>query len=117
MLHIPIKFEGPTAWRIAATILWIVSIACLFRAVNYGVTAEEFIYNPHLTAADRIAIQHLSSVADRWAISGWVLQLATAAVLSAGINSKRVVRRIFVSLGVLIAADGIGLLLMAVIVR
>ena len=104
-------------WRIAAALLWIVSIACLFKAVGDGAAAEKSLYNPHLADSAKISIQHLQAAADRWAVAGWVLQLATAAVLSAGINAKRVVRRIFVSLGVLIAADGVGLLLMAVIVR
>lgn len=106
-----------TPWRIAAALLWIVSIACLFKAVNEGVNAEEWLYNPHVSDSARISIQHLQAAADRWAVVGWILQLATAAVLSAGINSKRVVRRIFVALGVLVATDGISLLLMAVIVR
>jgi hypothetical protein len=97
--------------------LWIVSIACLFKAVAEGSAAQKWLYNPDLSALDRVSIQHLQAAADRWAVAGWVLQLATAAVLSVGISSKRVVRRIFVSLGVLIAADGVGLLLMAVIVR
>ena len=107
----------PLVWRIAAAVLWIVSIACLFKAIGGAVTAEESLYNPQLTAADRISIQHETEVADRWSAVGWILQFATAAVLSFGIRSSRVVRRIFVALGVLIAADGIALLLMAIIVR
>lgn len=109
--------QPSTPWRIAAALFWIVSITCLFKAVGDGATAEKWLYNPHLTDTAEISIQHLQASADRWAVVGWILQLVTAAVLSAGINSKRVVRRIFVALGVLIAADGIGLLLMAVIVR
>jgi hypothetical protein len=42
---------------------------------------------------------------------------ATAAALSFSLEFSRVVRRIFVSLGVLIAADGISMLFMAVIIR
>ncbi|HEY4382679.1 MAG TPA: hypothetical protein VGN01_20210 [Acidobacteriaceae bacterium] len=80
-------------------------------------TAEEALNNPHLAAADRVAIHHQAEVADRWATVGWFLQFASAAVLSFGIKAARVVRRIFVSLGVLIAVDGVLLLLMAVIIR
>jgi hypothetical protein len=112
-----VTLQPSTPWRIAAALLWIVSIACLFKAVSDGTAAEKWLYNPHLSDGAKVSIQHLQAAADRWAVIGWVLQLATAAVLSAGINSKRVVRRIFVALGVLVAADGISLLLMAVIVR
>ena len=108
---------SPIVWRIAAALLWIVSIVCLFKAIGGAVTAEESLNNPYLTAADHVSIQHESEVADRLAVVGWVLQLASAAVLSFGLSSPRVVRRIFVSLGVLIAVDGVTLLLTAVIVR
>jgi hypothetical protein len=107
----------PIAWRIAAAVLWIVSIVCLFKAIGGAVTAEESLNNPQLTAADHISIQHESEVADRYAAVGWILQFATAAVLSFGIPSTRVVRRIFISLGVVIAIDGVTLLLTAVIIR
>ncbi len=63
------------------------------------------------------AIQYESELADRWEAAGWLLQFVTAAVLSFGIQSPRVVRRIFISLGVLIAVDGVSLLLIAVIIR
>jgi hypothetical protein len=109
--------QPPIVWRIAAAVLWIISVACLFKAVGGAVTAEESLNNPYLTVADHVSIQHESEVADRLAVAGWVLQFVTAAVLSFGIRSPRVVRRIFVSLGVLIAVDGVTLLLMAVIVR
>jgi hypothetical protein len=109
--------SSPLVWRIAATVLWIVSIACLFKAIGGAATAEESLYNPQLTAANRISIEHESKIADRWDAAGWILQFATAAALSFGIRTVRVVRRIFVALGVLIAADGISLLLTAVIVR
>jgi hypothetical protein len=109
--------SAPLVWRIAAAVLWIASIACLFKAIGGAATAEESLYNPQLTTADRISIEHESKVADRWAAVGWILQFVTAAVLSFGIKSPRVVRRIFVSLGVLVAVDGITLLLTAVIVR
>lgn len=59
----------------------------------------------------------MSEVADNWAAAGWFLQFATAAVLSCGLTFPRLVRRIFVSLGVLIAVDGVALLLFAVIIR
>jgi hypothetical protein len=98
-----------------AAVLWIISIACLFKAIGGAITAEESLYNPHLTDTDHIAIHHLSEVADRWAAVGWILQFATATVLSFGLKSPRFVRRIFVSLGILIAADGITLLLVAII--
>jgi hypothetical protein len=107
----------PIAWRIAAAALWIVSIVCIFKAIGGAVTAEESLNNPYLTAADHVSIQHEAQVADRWAAAGWILQFATAAVLSFGLKSPRVVRRIFVSLGVLIAVDGVTLLLMAVIIH
>ncbi len=107
----------PIVWRIAATVLWIVSIACLFHAVTAGATTEQALYNQHLTDAARLAIQHQAEAADRWAAIGWLLQFVTAAVLSFGLTYPRVVRRIFVSLGILIAVDGVTLLLMAVIVR
>jgi hypothetical protein len=104
-------------WRIAAAVLWIVSIVCLFKAIGEAVTAEESLNNPYLTAADHVSIQHESQIADRWAIIGWILQFAAPLVLALGLKFPRVVRRIFVSLGVLIAIDGITLLLMAVIVH
>jgi hypothetical protein len=97
--------------------LWIVSTFCLYQAIDRGVTAEESHYNPHLTDSDRVAIHREAEIADRWAAAGWLLQFATAAVLSFGIKSPRVVRRIFISLGILIAIDGVTLLLMAVIIR
>lgn len=51
-------------------------------------------------------IQYLQKVANRWDAAGWILQFAVAAVLSFGLNSRRVVRRIFLSLGTVIAVDG-----------
>ena len=107
----------PLVWRIAAAVLWVASFVCLYQAIDRGVTAEEGHYNPNLTASDQLAIQHVSEIADRWSAAGWLLQFAAAAVLSFGLNSPRVVRRIFVSLGLLIAVDGVTLLLMAVIVH
>jgi hypothetical protein len=97
--------------------VWLISDACLVRALGDGSAAEKWLYNPHLTDVDRISIQHLQTAADHWAWAGWGLQLVTAIVLSGGIDSQRAVRRIFVSLGILIAADGILMLLLAVIVR
>lgn len=111
------KLRPLALWRIAATLLWIASIVCLMKAVGDAATAEEALSNPHLNDLDRIAIQHLGRVADIWAVVGWGLQLVTAVVLSAGIDSQRAVRRVFASLGILIAADGILLLLVAVLVR
>jgi hypothetical protein len=107
----------PIAWRLAASVLWIVSIVCLFRAVTGAANAEGWSTLAPLSDANRVESQHLSEIADRWAAVGWLLQFATAAVLSFGIKSPRVVRRIFVSLGVLIAIDGATLLLMAVIIH
>jgi hypothetical protein len=107
----------PIVWRLAAAVLWFASITCLFHAITGGATAEQALYNPQLTDVARQAIRHQSETADRWASVGWLLQFATAAVLSFGLKSPRVVRRIFVSLGVLIGVDGITILLMAVIVR
>jgi len=104
-------------WRIAAAVLWIVSVACLYEAIERGVTAEESHYNPNLTVSDKLAIQHVTEIADRWFTAGWILQFATAAVLSFGLKSPRMVRRIFNSLGIVIAADGTALLLVAVIMR
>jgi hypothetical protein len=103
-------------WRIAAAALWFISVVCLSKAIVGGVTAEESLYNPHLTAADRVTIQQESKISDRWSAVGWILQFATAAVLSFGLKSPRIVRRIFVSLGILIAIDGIALLLTVVII-
>ena len=108
---------SPLAWRIAAALLWIVSIVCLFEAIGAATVAEQSLSNPNITAADHLTIKHESEVADRWDSVGWILQFFTASVLAFGLASKRVVRRIFVSLGVLIAADGVTLLLMAVIIR
>jgi hypothetical protein len=98
-------------------VLWIISVVCLFNAIGHAVTAEESLNNPNLTAADHSSIQQESQVADRLAVVGWVLQLATTIVLSFGIRSPRAVRRVFISLGVLIAVDGVSLLLMAVIIH
>jgi hypothetical protein len=109
--------QPPIVWRIAAAVLWIASIFCLFQAIGIGVTAEESHYNPNLTASDKVAIQHDTEIADRWSAAGWLLQFVAAAVLSFGLKSQRMVRRIFNSLGIVIAADGTALLLMAVIIR
>jgi len=79
--------QPPIVWRIAAAVLWIISVACLFRAVGGGAAAEQALYNQSLTDAARLAIQHQAQVADRWAAVGWLLQFATAAVLSFGIES------------------------------
>jgi hypothetical protein len=103
--------------RLAAAFLWVLSIGCLVKAIGIAATAEESLYNPHLTEADRAFIHQQSVVADRWSVFGWVLQAATAVVLGSGIEARRVVRKIFITLGVLIAADGIALLLVAVIVH
>jgi hypothetical protein len=100
-----------------AVLFWMISLGCLMKAIGDGAKAEESLYNPHLTDADRAAIHQVNVVADRWSGLGWVLQIATAVALALGIGSRRVVRRIFVSLGVLIAADGVALLLVAVIVH
>jgi hypothetical protein len=112
-----LKLRRAALWRSAAATLWILSVICLIKALGDGVSAEKWLYNPHLTDVDRASIQHLQAVADYWASAGWSLQFATAAVLSQGIQSERVVRRIFASLGVLIATDGVVLLLIAVIVH
>ena len=104
-------------WRWTAAGLWIVSVICLVRALSDGIAAEQPRYDPTLTPSELVAIRHLGDVAARWAVLGWILQMGAAAVLSAGIESTRVVRRIFVSLGILIGANGVLMLLMAVIVR
>lgn len=104
-------------WRCAAAAFWMFSLVCLFKAIGDGTTAEEALYNPHLTDADRIAIHHLSVIADIWSAFGWALQLATVSVLCSAILAKTMVRRIFQSLGILIAADGITLLFAAIIIR
>jgi hypothetical protein len=105
----------PIAWRLAASFVWIVSIVCLLRAVTGAAKAGGWSTLAPLSDANRVEIQHLSEIADRLAAVGWLLQFVTAAVLAFGIQSPRVVRRIFVSLGVLIAIDGVTLLLMALI--
>jgi hypothetical protein len=107
----------PIVWRIAAAVLWIVSVACLFRAISGAINAEGWSTIAPLSDADRLAVHRMAEIADRWAEVGWILQFVTAAVLSFGLKSPRVVRRIFVSLGILIAVDGVTLLLMAVIVH
>ena len=109
--------QPPIVWRIAAAVLWIVSIACLFHAITGGATAEQALYNQHLTDSARLAIQRQAELADRWAAVGWLLQFVSAAVLAFGIKSPRAVRRVFISLGVIIAIDGVTLLLLAVIIR
>ncbi len=96
--------------------LWFISIASLYQAIDRGVTAEESTYNPNLTASDRLAIQHMSRIADGWATLGWILQFAAAATLPFGIRARRLLRRIFLSLAILIAADGITLLLTVIII-
>jgi hypothetical protein len=103
-------------WRIVAGALWIISIACLIKALGDGATAEESLYNPHLTDVDRMAIAHLGRLADYWNWAGWSLQAAVAVALSRGIDSERIARRIFASLGILIGVDGVLLLLMAVLI-
>ena len=108
---------SPLAWRIAAAVLWVVSIVCLVRAISLATNAEGWSTVAPLSDANRQEIARMSQIADRWAAFGWLLQFVTAAVLSFGITSPRVVRRIFISLGVLIGIDGVALLLMAVIVR
>ena len=109
---------SPIVWRIASVLLWIASVGFFIACFGESFSAEKLLYNnPHLTAADQISIQHSQTVADRWSAIGWLLQFAAAAVLSFGLRFPRVVRRIFVSLGVLIAVDGVTLLLMAVIIH
>jgi hypothetical protein len=108
---------SPIVWRIAAAVLWIASIACLFHAITVAANVEGWSTSAPLSSADHLALEHQTQIADNWAAIGWFLQFATAAVLSFGIRAARVVRRIFVSLGVLIAVDGVSLLLLAVIVR
>jgi hypothetical protein len=98
-------------------VLWIISIGCLVHAIAGATNAEGWSTLAPLSDADRLAIHHMSEVADRWATAGWILQFATAAVLSFGLKSPRIVRRIFVSLGILIGVDGVALLLFAVLVR
>jgi hypothetical protein len=102
------------AWRIVAGALWVLSVACLFAAVVYGSDAEKLLYQHNDLDA---AVPHLQTLASVWSWVGWSLQGAVAVVLSMGINSERAVRRIFGSLGVLIAVDGVTLLLMAVLIR
>jgi hypothetical protein len=97
--------------------LWCISLVCFIKGIGPAVTAEEALYNPHLTATDRVWIQQESAAADRWVAVGWLVQVAAAAVLSFGLKFPRVARRIFVSLGVVIGVDGVALLLLAVIVR
>ena len=46
-----------------------------------------------------------------------MLQAAAVVVFAMSVRADRVVRRVFVALGILIAADGVALLLVAVIVR
>lgn len=104
-------------WRTAAAVLWIASLLCLFKAIGDGILAEESLYNPRLTDVDRVAIHHLSQVADRWSTAGWTLQLAVAATLCAGLSSANRVRRVFHSVGLLIAVDGVALLLVVIIIR
>jgi hypothetical protein len=104
-------------WRSLALAFWLISIVCLFKAVGDGVTAEESLNNPNLNDADRVEIRHLASTADVWGWVGWGLQGAVAIVLSGGINSERAVRRVFGSLGILVATDGVALLLLAVIIH
>ncbi len=104
-------------WRSLALALWVISIVCLFKAVGDATAAEESFSRAHLTDADRTAVAHLGSVADVWAWVGWGFQGAVAIVLAGGINSERAVRRVFVSLEILVATDGVALLLLAVIVR
>jgi hypothetical protein len=82
----------------------------LVIAISHAVNAEEVLYNPALTAADHLALQQLKAVGERWGVAGWILQIAAAATLACGIDTERVVRRIFVGLGVVIAADGLALL-------
>ena len=106
-----------TIWRSSAAGLWVVSVVCLVRALSDGIAAEHLRYELTPTHAELNAVQHFAEVAARWAVLGWILQLGTGAVLSGGIESTRVVRRIFISLGILIGADGVLMLLMAVVVR
>jgi hypothetical protein len=57
-------------WRIAAAVLWILSVGCLVKAVGEAAAAEE-LYNLHISDANRMAIQHLGRLADIWAVVGW----------------------------------------------
>jgi len=112
-----LKVQPLVLCRIAAALLLIASIVCLFKAVTDGSIAEQATYNLHPSEAARLAMQRMQTAADRWGWVGWSLQFAAAAVLSGGIESERVVRRVFVALGVVILTDGVLLLLMALIVR
>lgn len=104
-------------WRVAAAVLWIVSVGCLFRAITSATNAVEGSVLVPRSDADRLVIQHEAVIADRSAAVGWLLQFATAVVLALGLKSSRVARRIFVALGILIGVDGVALLLLAVILR
>lgn len=111
------KVHSRVLWRCTAAFFWILSLGCLAKAIRDGATAEEFRSKATVSETQRGATPQLSVVADRWADAGWVMQVVTVALLALGIDTQRVVRRIFVSLEVLIAADGLMLLLTAVIVR
>jgi hypothetical protein len=112
-----VKLRPALLWRLAAAILWIVSLGCLATAIRDGADAARFHDNSTVTQAERGGVPELGVVADRWADAGWLLQVVAAALLALGIEAPRVVRRIFVSLEVLIAADGLMLLVMALIIR
>jgi hypothetical protein len=102
-------------WRGIAVTLWVISGACLFAALRYGSNAEWLSYSQN--EVSDATVRHLQTVAAVWAWCGWGLQAAAAIALSRGIVSEKMTRRIFVSLGILIAADGTLLLILAVILR
>jgi hypothetical protein len=69
------------------------------------------------SANDAALYASLKVRAERLGVLGWGLQAATALMYSASLFGGRTARRVFVSLGVLIAADGVVLLLIAVMIR
>jgi hypothetical protein len=100
-------------WRLLALALWIASLGCLAKAIDLGAATElGQRAGPIADVAARTSI-----AADHWAGLGWALQIAAAIALAVGVESKRVSRKVFVALGVLIAGDGVLMLLVAVIVR
>jgi hypothetical protein len=100
-------------WRLAALALWTASFGCLAKAIDLGAATE--VGQRAGPIADAVA--RTSIAADHWAKLGWSLQIMAAVALAVGVKSDRISRKVFVALGVLIAGDGLLVLLVAVIVR
>jgi hypothetical protein len=99
--------------------LWVISLVCFVKGFGLGVTAEEGLrYNPELTAIQKIETQHIQLVGAWWVRGAWIVQAFTVGLLFFGLTTRRrLAGRILFSAGIVLAADGIALLLLVVVIH